>query len=258
MDVDAYLTRIGAARPPAPTGAALGVLHRAHVRTVPFEDYDIHTGRQISLRLPDLHDKIVRQRRGGYCYELNGVFAALLRELGYAVTLVSAFSLDDDGPRGPDFDHLRLLVDAADGSWIADVGDGAHWTSPVPRRTGVYGAVQVHRDGDVWWSSERRRDGGWERGWAWTSRARVLADFADRHRFQQHDPASAFVGRRIAVLATPRGRISLRNGVFTEIDGEQRTDRPVTVAEEWALLADRFGIVLDRPWAEAVPQPVSC
>ncbi|HLU57673.1 MAG TPA: arylamine N-acetyltransferase [Pseudonocardia sp.] len=254
MDVAAYLARIGAARPEAPTSAALVTLHRAHVRSVPFEDYDIHTGVAISLELDALEDKIVRRRRGGYCYELNGLFGALLRELGFAVTIVGAFSLDEDGARGPDTDHMRLLVDAVDGSWIVDVGNGARWPEPVPRRPGGHGRVQVYRDGDVWWTSERRGDGRWERGWAWTARPREMADFADRNAFQQHDPASDFLGRRVAALATPTGRISLVNGVFAELDGGVRTEREVSADEEWALLADRFGIVLDRPWAERVPQ----
>jgi N-hydroxyarylamine O-acetyltransferase len=255
MEAATHLARIGAVYPAAPTSAALRALHRAHTRSVPFEDYDIHTGTPISLQLPDVHDKIVRRRRGGYCYELNGLFAALLRALGYGVTLVSAFELHADGTRGPDFDHLRVLVDAADGRWIADVGNGASWATPVPLRPGMHGAVQVHRDGDLWWTTERRGDGRWERGWAWTPKPRELADFADRSRYQQHDPGSDFIGRRMAVLATDRGRVSLLNGVFTEIVGGQRTDRPVAPAEEWALLVDRFGIVLDRPWAERISQP---
>ena len=255
MDVAAYLARIGAGHPTAPTSAALAALHRAHVRSVPFEDYDIHAGTPISLRLPDLYDKVVRRRRGGYCYELNGLFGALLRELGFEVTLVAGFSLAGDGTRGPDVDHLRLLVGAADGSWVVDVGNGAAWGAPVPLRPGLHGTIQVHRDGDVWWTSERRRDGRWERGWAWTPQPREPADFADRNHHQQHDPASDFLRRRLAVLATESGRISLLNGVFTEIDGEHRTDRPVMPAEEWALLADRFGVVLDRPWLLATSQP---
>jgi N-hydroxyarylamine O-acetyltransferase len=258
MDVAAYLMRIGAARPAAPTSASLTALHRAHVRSVPFEDYDIHTGVAISLEPDALERKIVRRRRGGYCYELNGLFGALLRELGFAVTPVAAFSLDDGGTRGPEVDHLRLLVDAVDGSWVVDVGNGARWPNPVPRRPGVHGRVQVRRNGDVWWTTERRDDGRWERGWAWTPRPRELAEFAERNRYQQCDPASSFLGRRLAVLATPTGRISLLNGVFSELDNGARTEREVTAAEEWAVLADRFGIVLDRPWAERIPQLVRC
>jgi N-hydroxyarylamine O-acetyltransferase len=258
MDVAAYLTRIGTARPAAPTSAALTALHRAHVRSVPFEDYDIHTGIAISLELDALERKIVHRRRGGYCYELNGLFGALLRELGFAVTLVGAFALDDDGTRGPEAEHARLLVDAVDGGWIVDVGNGAGWPEPVPRRPGVHGRVQVRRDGDVWWTTERNRDGRWERGWAWTPQPRELADFAERNRYQQHDAGSDFVGRRLAVLPTPTGRISLVNGVFAELEHGVRTQREVSAAEEWALLADRFGIVLDRQWAERVPQLAGC
>jgi N-hydroxyarylamine O-acetyltransferase len=258
MDVAAYLARIGAARPAAPTSASLAALHRAHVRSVPFEDYDVHTGVAISLEPDALERKIVHRRRGGYCYELNGLFGSLLRELGFAVTLVAAFSLDDDGTRGPDFDHLRLLVDAVDGSWIVDIGNGARWTEPVPRRPGVHGTVRVYRDGDTWWTAERHGDGRWERGWAWTPQPRELADFAERNRYQQYDPGSDFVGRRLAALATPTGRISLVNGVFAESDRAVRTEREVSAAEEWALLADRFGIVLDRQWAERVPQLAVC
>jgi N-hydroxyarylamine O-acetyltransferase len=127
----------------------------------------------------------------------------------------------------------------------------------VPLRPGVHGTVQVHRDGDLWWTTERRTDGRWERSWAWTPQPRELADFAERNRYQQYDSESDFIGRRMAVLATAGGRVSLLNGVFTEIDGGQRTDRAVAPAEEWALLVDRFGIVLERPWAERVPQLTS-
>lgn len=236
MDVDAYLTRIGAT-----AEAGLAGLHAAHVRAVPFENYDIHAGVPISLDVDDIHDKIVRRRRGGFCYELNGLFAALLRELGYDVTLVSAFELRDDGSRGPDFEHLRLLVD---GAWIADAGNGAQWSAPVPLRPGVHGATQVHRDGDLWWTSDVRSAGG-KRGWAWTSRPRELAEFTARCRFQEHDPESHFVQRRLAVLATEGGRISLVNGVFTEVVDGERTERELDAEQERALLGDRFGILLD-------------
>jgi N-hydroxyarylamine O-acetyltransferase len=247
MDVDALLARIGAKPPAAPTGAALAALHRAYAWTMPFEDYDIHLGVPISLRLDDIADKMIRRRRGGYCYELNGLFAAHLRELGFDVTLFSAFTLDNGGTRGPDFDHLRLLVDTFDGLFLADVGNGGSWIDPVPLRPGVHGDVRLHRDGDLWWTSERRRGGRWERGWAWHPRPRELAEFAERSRHHEHDPDSYFVARRVAVLPVRDGRVSLLNGVFSEIDHGVRIDRRVDADEERSLLAERFGIVLDGP-----------
>lgn len=232
MDVDAYLARIGAG------STALDALHLAHVRAVPFENYDIHRGVAISLDVADIYDKVVRRHRGGFCYELNGLFAALLRSLGHRVTLVSAFKLDADGVRGPDFDHLRLLVDD---EWIADVGNGSRWPRPVPLRPGAYDDVQVHRDGDLWWTAERRPE-GWQYGWAWTEQPRELADFTARCRYQEHDPESHFVGRRFASLAVDGGRISLLDGVFNETG---QPDGEVDADEERALLAERFGIVFD-------------
>jgi len=201
MDVDALLSRIGAKPPAAPTGAALAALHRAYVWTMPSEDYDIHLGVPISLHLDDIADKMIRRRRGGYCYELNGLFAGFLRELGFDVTLFSAFAFDEDGTRGPDFDHLRLLVDTFDGLFLADCGNGGSWIDPVPLRPGVHGHVRLQRDGDLWCSSERRRDGRWEPSWAWYARPRELAEFAERSRYHEHDPNVRSVGTAEAVIS---------------------------------------------------------
>ncbi|GAA3395184.1 arylamine N-acetyltransferase family protein [Cryptosporangium minutisporangium] len=242
IDVDAYLTRIGAHR-----GDSLAELHAAHVLSVPFEDYDIHLGIPIDLDLDAIAAKVVGRRRGGFCYELNGLFAALLSALGHRVTLVSAFSLDPDRTPGPDFEHARLLVDDA---WIADVGNGAGWLHPVPLALGVSaqsgGEVEICRDGDLWWSNERRPGRDAETGWAWRPTPRRLAEFLPRCRYQESDPASPFVARRLAVLSVPGGRISLVNGVFSETG---QPDRTVDEAEERRLLAERFGIELpDLPW----------
>jgi N-hydroxyarylamine O-acetyltransferase len=234
VDVDAYLKRIGVAH-----GDPLAALHTAHICSVPFEDYDIHRGVAISLDLDDLYDKIVRRGRGGFCYELNGLFGALLSELGHDVTLVSAFSLDEDGSRGPDFEHLRLIVDNA---WIADVGNGAWWRTPVPLPVGEHGGVRVEHNGELWCTSSRDRDGRWQRDWAWTMTPRALSEFLNRCRYQEHDPGSHFVQRRVASLAVDGGRITLVNGVFSETG---QPDRPVSADEERALLAERFGITVD-------------
>lgn len=255
MDVDAYLARIGATRPVAPTADALAVLHRAHVLSVPFEDLDIHLGVPISLNLADLHDKIVRRGRGGFCYELNGLFAELLAELGYPVRLVSAFTLAADGSRGAEFDHMRLLVEQQEQTWLADVGNGASRLDPVPLRPGEHGEVRVHRDGDLWWTARRSSGGEWEPEWAWTPVARTLGDFTARCRHQEHDPESHFRARRMAVLPTTRGRLSLVNGMLTEIVDGRRTDREVPAEQETALLAERFGLVISGDWVSAAGRP---
>ena len=129
----AYLDRVGVTGPAAGDAAALRTLHRAHQLTVPFENLCIHLAEPISLQERDLIDKIVRRRRGGFCYELNGTFALLLEALGAQVSRVAARVYGEAGRLSPPFDHLALIVRPADGSgpWLADVGFGSHSDYPL-------------------------------------------------------------------------------------------------------------------------------
>src|SRR6201995_2452040 len=128
----AYLDRAGVTASMAGAAAGLRALHRAHQMTVPFENLSIHLAEPISLDERDLIDKIVRRRRGGFCYELNGAFALLLEALGAQVSRVAARVYGEAG-LSPPFDHLALIVRPADGSgpWLADVGFGSHSDYPL-------------------------------------------------------------------------------------------------------------------------------
>ncbi|MBP9636444.1 MAG: arylamine N-acetyltransferase [Nitrospira sp.] len=123
FDRDAYLARIKYEGPLIPSLETLQGLHRAHVMTVPFENLDIHLGRSISLAPADLFRKIVVERRGGYCFELNGLFALLLEALGIAVTRLAArvcSGAEGVRPRS----HQLLMVKMGTSVWIVDVGFG--------------------------------------------------------------------------------------------------------------------------------------
>ncbi|MEV1064082.1 arylamine N-acetyltransferase [Streptomyces sp. NPDC050263] len=158
--VDDYLRRIGVeppARPATPVATAsvgttpvatgpvatatvdlLRELHVRHLRAVPFENLSVHLGEGIVLEERRLVEKVVGARRGGFCYELNGAFGALLAALGFEVTLLAARVYGEEGRLGIPYDHLALLVRTVDaGEWLADVGFGAH--SHYPLRWG-------HRD----------------------------------------------------------------------------------------------------------------
>src|SRR5688572_12691144 len=130
MDVDRYLRRIGYQGPRTPTLETLKALHRAHLLSVPFENLDIHFGTRIALDGEKLADKILTRSRGGFCYELNGLFGELLRSLGFRVDLLSARVADAEGSFGPEFDHLTLLVHL-DSPWLADVGFGDSFRLPM-------------------------------------------------------------------------------------------------------------------------------
>ena len=111
MNVPAYLDRIGYKGPTEVTSETLRSLHRRHLETVPFENLDISRSRPIVLDETRILHKIVEERRGGFCYELNSAFAALLRALGFQITLLSGRVARADGSDGPEFDHLALRVD---------------------------------------------------------------------------------------------------------------------------------------------------
>ena len=129
---DAYLRRMELQPPVVADAAGLRRLHRAHQLAVPFENLSIHLAEPVSLAEDDLVAKIVRDRRGGFCYELNGLFALLLESLGAQVTRVAA-RVHGDGGLGPPFDHLALIVRPAgsSGPWLADVGFGSHSDYPL-------------------------------------------------------------------------------------------------------------------------------
>src|SRR3954468_6333227 len=134
MNVAAYLERIGYQGPRAPTAETLRRLHLAHLYAVPFENLSIHWGEPIELDDEALFEKIVVRRRGGFCYELNGLFAALLRALGFDVAMLSAGVGGSAGEFSPEFDHMALLITLGE-RWLVDVGFGDSFREPLRLET---------------------------------------------------------------------------------------------------------------------------
>lgn len=240
MDVDAYLDRIGS---PA---TDLRALHRAHLTTVPFENLDIHLGNRISLAPDDLFDKIVRRRRGGFCYELNGAFALLLEGLGHRVERLAARVIGDEGRLGPPYDHLALLVD---GSFLVDVGFGDHSTYPLrfddradqDDPAGVFTVVDTP-DGDV----EVVRDG--KPRYRLERRVRTLDDFAATCWYQQTFPTSHFRSKPVCTrLDDDGGRLTISGDTLIRTKGDARVEERLD--DDGALLTayrELFGVDLDR------------
>ena len=229
MNVRAYLRRIGVEAPAQADARYLARLHRRHLQAVPFENLNIHLGEPIDLGEAALYDKIVRRRRGGFCYELNGLFAGLLRRLGYRVTLLSGGVAKDSGGFGPDYDHLLLLVEL-DRRWLVDVGFGENFKSPLdldaagPQPQGSKTYRILRRDG-FHVLKERSRKGRWKDSYRFTLAPRELIEFDGMCRYHQSSPDSHFTRNRVCSLATPSGRRTLsglrlietgRNGVRHE------------------------------------------
>lgn len=248
MNVDAYLDRIRYDGPRTPSAETLRRLHVAHLRTVPFENLSIHWGEPIVLDDGALFEKIVTRRRGGFCYELNGLFAALLRELGFPVAMLSAGVARPDGTFSPEFDHMALQVDLEE-RWLADVGFGESFREPLrldSRAEQVEGRVAYRIDpsGDGRLILARRgEDGTWKPEYRFGLRPYVYADYAEMCRFHQTSPDSHFTRNRICSLATPDGRVSLSGmKLITTRDGH-REERELADDQEYAEALGRyFGI----------------
>jgi N-hydroxyarylamine O-acetyltransferase len=246
----AYLDRIGMGRPASADSAALRALHLAHQVAVPFENLSIHLDEPISLDEPALLAKIVARRRGGFCYELNGAFALLLRGLGFEVTLLAARAFGESG-LGPPYDHLALLVGGTDGTgpWLADVGFGAHSHYPLlfdardeqDDPGGRFRLVDA-AEGDVEVWKNGRGEYRLER------RPRSLADFAATCWWHQTSPASHFTRGTICSRLTGDGRISLSGRLLIRTTAAgARSERPLTTdGEVLAAYRDDFGIRLER------------
>jgi N-hydroxyarylamine O-acetyltransferase len=274
MDVQAYLQRIryqpqlmpGLEAPGIgrPSVSLLRSLHRAHLFTVPFENLDIHLGRKIICDEARILHKIVDQRRGGFCYELNGAFAALLRALGFQVTLLSGRVAGEDRSYGPEFDHLTLRVDLEE-PWLADVGFGECFLEPLRLDPGREQAQngRVYRLTSRLTSRETSRpassltstngefgldvmvEGKWKSEYAFTPQPRELSEFAAMCHYHQTSPESHFTRQRICSLATPEGRVTLSDNKLIETRGGLRQETLLSGDQEWrSKLRELFGVVL--------------
>src|SRR5450755_4159553 len=254
MDVQAYLHRIRYSVPEVdrPGIDLLRALHRAHLFTVPFENLDIRLKREILCDEARILLKIVNKHRGGFCYELNGAFAALLRALGFQVTLLSARVAKDDGGYGPEFDHLTLRVDLEE-PWLADVGFGEGFLEPLRLESGteqpqddrVYRLTSRQAPNDGMIDLEVMAGGKWKKEYAFTLQPRELADFAGMCRYHQTSPESHFTRQRICSMATIEGRISLSDEKLIETRRDTRHEELLSSEQEWrSKLSELFGVVL--------------
>lgn len=250
LNIKAYLERLNYQGSLAPTAETLRGLHVAHLVAVPFENLSIHAGEPIVLEDGPLFTKIVERRRGGFCYEANGLFAALLRRLGFDVVMLSAGVANAEGGFGPDFDHMALMV-STDRRWLVDVGFGDSFIEPLlldDRGAQVQGARAyriLHDDARLILT---RRDPGeeWKAQYRFSLQSREYADYAAMCRHHQTSPLSHFTRARICSRATEEGRITLSEMrlITTSREGG-RQERILTGQAEYTdTLREHFGIVM--------------
>lgn len=253
MDPLLYLARLGYSEPIKRDAQTLRGLHLAHMFRVPFENLDIGLKRPIRLDEQSLWDKIVVQQRGGFCYELNGLFAQLLQHLGFDVTYLNARVYNRRGQLGIQFDHLALLVQIPDqpGRWLVDVGFGDSFNEPLDfeargeQRQGLRSyQLEAQSGGFVTW--QRNYDGTWERHYFFDLEPHAFPqEYESACSYHQTSPQSSFTRGSIISRATPTGRISLEDGRLILTEDGKRSERPIENKEEYQrLLKQYFDIAL--------------
>ena len=251
--------QFNAVRPDTPDLRALRDLQHAHLHSVPFENLSIHLGEPIVLDEMALVTKVVRNRRGGFCYELNGAFAALLTALGFQVSRLSARVFGDDGQPSPPFDHMALRVDLAPWPeaqanqtepWLVDVGFGRFAEQPLrmdfrgdqPDPGGIFRITDSpsgHGDLDVFCDGRPQ--------YRMESRAHSLSDFVPTCWWQQTSPSSHFTQSLTCSILTKPGRVTLSGDRLIVTEGDERSEHILADdAEILAAYRHYFGITLDH------------
>jgi N-hydroxyarylamine O-acetyltransferase len=258
FDLDAYFERVNWRGPTTPTYATLAGLLEAHMTHIPFENFDVLLGRGVRLDLEGLQAKLVKARRGGYCFEHSTLIAAALDRLGFApvrhAARVIVFVPATQAPRT----HMCLTV-AVDGArYVLDPGFGPFGSRlPVPvDGAGVPAGRPTHRlsyDGKLW-TMHVTRDGAEMPGWLSTLEPENPIDFEMGNHFTATHPGSLFRNRIMASAVTPEGRVNIMNRDVTVLRGTEaeKSELPDRSALR-ALLAERFGI--DLPEAETLRVP---
>lgn len=252
LDIDAYFERIGYAGARAPTLETLKALHYAHALSIPFENLDVLAKRPPKLDLASLQRKLVTEKRGGYCFEVNALFAAVLRELGFNVTTLIGrvrwlAPEDVDTARS----HMLMLVELPEGTYLADVGfGGLTMTGPIRFETGIEQETPHeprrlldHEDG---FELQAKIAGAWTSIYRFTREPHRRSDYEVASWYTATHPASIFVQFLIAGLPQEGKWLSLFNREFKvrQLDGGVET-RILDSADEIAeVLETHFGVTL--------------
>lgn len=268
MDLAAYFERIGYHGPREPSVELLASLTEAHARSIPFENLDVLLEKPISLEPAALFQKLVVERRGGYCFEQNGLFLEVLRELGFEVAPLSA-RVRIQRPRDftPPRTHVFLRVELAGESWLTDVGVGAlSLTSPLRLTIGAEQPT-LHEPRRIIQEGSRlfhqvRFGADWHDVCEFTLEEMPPIDRELANWYTSAHPASHFKNRLIVARAALEGRrISYLNDELTlrERDGTGSTRRISTASELLNVLAEHFGLIFPsgtRFGAAGNPWPV--
>ena len=253
METTAYLKRINYTKTIKPDISTLYGLHLAHMLAVPFENLDIGLGKTIKIDEQTVWDKIIRNHRGGFCYELNGLFAWLLKQIGFEVNYLNARVFNRTGKLGRDFDHLTLLVQipGQPERWLADVGFGDSFTEPLHldeqgEQTQGLRVYRLEQTSDGYIMLQKNYAGEWEKQYFFDLQPHNFPEeYLMGCQYHQTSSKSSFTHGSIISIAIPNGRITLDESRLIITENGKRTEWDVIdKAEYQSLLKEHFNVVL--------------
>lgn len=257
IDLDAYCERIGYAGPRRPTLQTLRAIHAAHPAAIAFENLDPLLGRPVALDMDSVQRKLVQARRGGYCFETNGLFAAVLRAIGFELTGLAARVLIGHAPGTSRRSHMLLKIDLEEDAYIADVGLGS-WALSAPLRLDdegeqqtPHGLFRIVRDGGFL-EEQTKIEGAWKSLYRFTLEETYPQDYEVANWYTSAHPESQFRKRLMAARLPMGRRLGMLDNRFSIHYSDGRVERrELQTAEEIAgILETEFAIALPGPRAE--------
>lgn len=244
MDKNEYLHRIGIGENDIePNLENLKKLQRQHLLTAPFENLDIHWKQPILLDEDKFYKKIVVNKRGGFCYELNGLFNELLKELGYQTKIISARVFNGEG-FGPEYDHLAILVKIGDEEYLVDAGFGDFTAEPLKfvldtEQQDKNGLFKFKKHDAEYFEVLKKKSHEWESDYIFKNLARDLAEFTEICNFHQTSPESHFTHNKLCSIMTADGRKTLTEKKFIQTKNGEKFDNEVNSEQEFNEILSR-------------------
>ena len=244
-----YLRRIGIENYNIlPTLENLKLLQKQHLLNIPFENLDIHLKRQIVLNTENFGRKILEEKRGGFCYELNGLFCKLLDEIGYKNRIISARVNDTNGGFGAEYDHLAILTEIDGEEFLVDVGFGDFIAEPLKfvldvEQKDENGTFLLRKFDEEYFEVVKKEGDEWESEFIFKDLERDLSEFTEMSDFHQTSPESHFTRGKLCSIMTNEGRKTLTDDKFIETKNGQKITTHIDSEKTFQeILAREFGI----------------
>lgn len=246
INKEAYLVRL-ALEQESPSLSFLKHLHRAHLLRIPFENLDIHYGRKIILDVDKIYQKIIREGRGGFCYELNALFYHLLGSLGFDISIASA-QVYQEGAYSQEFEHMLLLVRLDDATYLCDIGFGELFSEPKKMTTDIpqldfTNYYKFDHLDDYWILKKSVNNSAFTPMYRFMEQSRELIEFVPRCDYHQVSPDSKYVNTKMITQLFREGRVTLTDRLLVKNLFGEIVESPILNEDEFHIkLQENFGI----------------